>query len=169
MQLIWIQSDTSTYTLNHLMELLSLVFWLTIASVQSQLTGSCRLAIAIARNTYWSGLLCPAVTWNGTSITDPVLIYQDKLVVDDHASTPTRGTLICTSQDQHRVGWHNARGSSLLEDGTDDFRQIRTGSQVCLDCQLIEKIFHMLLMVCGHVDWMERLVYLYPYPCGDIW
>ena len=49
------------------------------------------------------------MTWNGTSITGPVLIYQDELVVDDRTSptaTPTRnGTLICTSQDQHRVGW----------------------------------------------------------------
>ena len=74
------------------------------------------------------------MTWNGTNITGPVLIYQDELVVDDRASptaTPTRnGTLTCTSQDQHRVGWHNAGGSSLLEGVTAVLRQIRTGSGV---------------------------------------
>ena len=74
------------------------------------------------------------VTWNGTSITGPVLIYQDELVVDNRASptaTPTRsGTLKCTSQDQQRVGWHLPDGTSICEDGTGDFRQIRIGSGV---------------------------------------
>ena len=74
------------------------------------------------------------VTWNGASITGPVLIYQDELVVDNRASptaTPTRnGTLTCTSQDQHRVGWHLPGATSIREDGTGDFRQIRTGSGV---------------------------------------
>ena len=70
------------------------------------------------------------MTWNGTNITGPVLIYQDELVVDDHA-TPTRnGTLTCTSQDQHRVGWHLPGGTAIHEDATGDFRQIRTGSGV---------------------------------------
>ena len=73
--------------------------------------------------------------WNGTNITGPVLIYHDELVVDDRASptaTPTmNGTLICTSQDQARVGWHIARGSLIHEDEiTGDFRQTRTGSGV---------------------------------------
>ena len=74
------------------------------------------------------------MTWNGTNITGPVLIYQDELVVDDRASptaTPTRnGTLMCTSQDQHRVGWHDPKGSSIFENSTSDFRQIRTDSGV---------------------------------------
>ena len=74
------------------------------------------------------------MTWNGTSITGPVLIYQDELVVDDSASpTATRirnGILICTSQDQHRVGWHNVQGNSIFEDETHDFKQTRTGSGV---------------------------------------
>ena len=74
------------------------------------------------------------MTWNGTSITGPVLIYQDELIVDNrtsHTATPTsNGTLICTSQDQHRVGWHLPGGTKIREDGTGDFRQIRTGSGV---------------------------------------
>ena len=71
------------------------------------------------------------VTWNGTSITGPVLIYQDELVVDNRASptaTPTRdGTLICTSRDQHSVNWHVP---DRVSSATDDFRQIRTESGV---------------------------------------
>ena len=75
------------------------------------------------------------VTWNGTSITGPVLIYQDELVVDDSTSptaTPTRnGILECTSQNQHRVGWHLPRAGLISDNAaTGDFRQIRTGPGV---------------------------------------
>ena len=59
------------------------------------------------------------VAWNGSNITGPVLIYHDELVVDNC----TNGTLICTSQDQYRVGWHNAVGTLI---GGGDFEQIRT-------------------------------------------
>ena len=76
------------------------------------------------------------MTLNGTRITGPVLIYQDELVVDNRTSptaTPTRnGTLICTSQDQHRVGWHLTNGGNVCDHETGDpvFRQIRTKSGV---------------------------------------
>ena len=51
------------------------------------------------------------VTWNGTTITDPVLIFQDELVRDDRINvlaTPVDGTVICRSQNQAQVGWHYA-------------------------------------------------------------
>ena len=41
------------------------------------------------------------VTWNGTTITGPVLIFQDELVRDDRTNvlaTPRDGTLICRSE-----------------------------------------------------------------------
>ena len=76
------------------------------------------------------------VTWNGTTITGPVLIFQDELVRDDRTNvlaTPRDGTLICRSENQAQVGWHYA---SLTFNGqlipissiTDHFRQRRTGS-----------------------------------------
>ena len=72
------------------------------------------------------------VTWNGTTITGPVLIFQDELVRDDRTNilaTPVDGTVICRSENQARVGWHFANGY-LLSTGstTNHFRQRRTGS-----------------------------------------
>ena len=56
------------------------------------------------------------MTWNGTTITGPVLIFQDELVRDDRTNvqaTPMNGTLICRSENQAQVGWHFAPLSSL--------------------------------------------------------
>ena len=47
------------------------------------------------------------VTWNGTTITGPVLIFQDELVIDDRTNvlaTPMEGTVICRSENQAQVG-----------------------------------------------------------------
>ena len=73
------------------------------------------------------------VTWNGTTITDPVLIYQDELVRDDRTdvlATPLDGTLICRSEIQTRVGWHFANGGTLSSTPEFHFRQRRTGAGV---------------------------------------
>ena len=73
------------------------------------------------------------VTWNGTTITDPVLIYQDEIVRDDRTdvlATPLDGTLICRSEIQTRVGWHFANGVALSTSQTFLFRQRRTGAGV---------------------------------------
>ena len=72
------------------------------------------------------------VTWNGTNITGPVLIYQDELIDDRSSPTasPNNGILICTSQDHHRVGWHLPGADSISEAATGDFKQTRTGSGV---------------------------------------
>ena len=77
-----------------------------------------------------------SVTWNGTVITGPVLIYQDELVVDNRAdpeASPVRdGTLICRSENQAQVGWHlpgkKEVSDSSSSTGTGDFRQTRTNS-----------------------------------------
>ena len=72
------------------------------------------------------------VTWNGTTITGPVLIFQDELVRDDRTNvlaTPMDGTVICRSENQAQVGWHFASGA-LISTGstTNHFRQRRTSS-----------------------------------------
>ena len=71
------------------------------------------------------------VTWNGTAITGPVLIYQDELVVDNRAdpeASPVRdGTLICRSEDQVQVGWHLPGGRGVFQ-FSGDFRQTKTDS-----------------------------------------
>ena len=78
------------------------------------------------------------VTWNGTTITGPVLLFQDELVRDDRnnvLATPRDGTVICRSENQALVGWHFAlhsnTGSGALvspTSTTDHFRQRRTSS-----------------------------------------
>ena len=77
-----------------------------------------------------------SVTWNGTTITGPMLIYSDELPVNDTATTigdPNRpGALICRSEDRVRVNWHYTRGNivrSVIYSDTlsDTYKQIRTG------------------------------------------
>ena len=72
------------------------------------------------------------VTWNGTTITGPVLIFQDELVRDDRTNvllTPVDGTVICRSENQAQVGWHLANGSFVSTSSTTNhFRQRRTSS-----------------------------------------
>ena len=73
------------------------------------------------------------VTRNGTTITDPVLIYQDEIIRDDRTNvlaTPLDGTLICRSENQSRVGWHFANGRALSTSSDFHFRQRRTGAGV---------------------------------------
>ena len=71
------------------------------------------------------------VTWNGTTITGPVLIFQDELVRDDRTNvldTPMDGTVICRSENQAQVGWHYANGVFVQASTTDHFRHRRTSS-----------------------------------------
>ncbi len=78
-------------------------------------------------------LCCSAVsvTWNGTTITGPVLIYSDELPVDPSANTigdPNGpGALICRSEDRARVSWHYTSGQIVRgPEHTDTFKAIRT-------------------------------------------
>ena len=72
------------------------------------------------------------VTWNGTTITGLVLIFQDELVRDDRTNpldTPVDGTVICRSDNHAQVGWHFANGALVSTlSTTDHFRQRRTNS-----------------------------------------
>ena len=72
------------------------------------------------------------VTWNGTTITGPELIYQDELVSDnrDNVQTddPLDGTLICRHETQAQVGWYFANGGTLSTNTEFHFRQRRTGT-----------------------------------------
>ena len=69
------------------------------------------------------------MTWNGTTISGPVFIYQDEIVRDDRPdvlATPLDGTLICRSENQSIVGWRFAHGGVLSTTTTEHFRQRRT-------------------------------------------
>ncbi len=75
------------------------------------------------------------MTWNGTNITGPVLIYTDELPVDPSANTigdpNSPGTLICRSEDRARVSWHYARGATVRNAiYNDTYKAIRTGERV---------------------------------------
>ena len=75
-----------------------------------------------------------SVTWNGTTITGPVLIYQDELLVNDTGISESpltvglndSGSLVCRSESQaDTVGWHTPNNAivNLKTDNTTDFRQ----------------------------------------------
>ena len=69
------------------------------------------------------------VTWNGTAISGPVLIYQDELVVDDRnnvTGAPINGTLECRSEDQTRADWRTPTGNPVSMDTDIGFREIMT-------------------------------------------
>ena len=72
------------------------------------------------------------MNWNGTTITDPVLIYQDEIISDnrDNVETdpPLDGTLICRHETQAQVGWHFANAQNLTTNPNFHFRQRRTGT-----------------------------------------
>ena len=72
------------------------------------------------------------VTWNGNTITGPVLVFQHELVRDDRTNvlaTPMDGTVICRSENQAQVGWHFASGVLVSPTSTTNhFRQRRTSS-----------------------------------------
>ena len=71
------------------------------------------------------------VTWNGTTITGPVLIFQDELVRDDRTNvlaTPRDGTLICRSENQAQVGWLFPNSAFISTSTTNHFKQRRTSS-----------------------------------------
>ena len=70
------------------------------------------------------------MTWNGTTITGPMLIYQDEIISDNRAvlATPLDGTLICGHETQAQVGWHFANGQALSTRLDFNFRQRRTGT-----------------------------------------
>ena len=70
------------------------------------------------------------MTWNGTTITGPVLIYQDEIISNNRALTdpPLDGTLICSHETQAQVGWHFADAQALSTNPNFNFRQRRTGT-----------------------------------------
>ncbi len=78
-------------------------------------------------------LCCSAVsvTWNGTTITGPVLIYRDELPIDPNANTigdPNgAGVLICRSEDSASISWHFIDGFIVRgPQFTDTFQAITT-------------------------------------------
>ena len=76
--------------------------------------------------------LTVTVTWNGTTITGPVLIFQNEIVRDDRTNvlaTPMDGTVICRSENQAQVIWQFANGVFVSTNSTTNhFRQRRTSS-----------------------------------------
>ena len=68
------------------------------------------------------------VTWNGTRITGPVLIYHDEIIVDPgptylFGDNAAPGALVCTSESSTRASW---RGSDHLFFGDVATRPIST-------------------------------------------
>ena len=79
-----------------------------------------------------------SVTWNGSDITGPVLIYHDEILVEDTGpftiGDPSRnGSLVCRHSSEAQVGWHTPNGSWVhgpSQLNNFDFKQIRTGDDV---------------------------------------
>ena len=52
-----------------------------------------------------------SVTWNGSNITGPVLVYLDEILVNNYETATIGdldrlGALVCRSEDRARVGWY---------------------------------------------------------------
>ena len=78
-----------------------------------------------------------SVTWNGTTLTGPTLIYHDELILDGmnpqplDIGDPNRpGALVCRSETRPRAAWRRTNGEFFM-DTTSRVRhiqQIRTNS-----------------------------------------
>ena len=75
------------------------------------------------------------VTWNGTLVTGPILIYHDEVRLDGNdnpmlGDVDGPGALVCRSQTRPRVGWRMTNGG-FFEDTDqgrlDNINQIRNG------------------------------------------
>ena len=70
------------------------------------------------------------MTWNGTTITGPELIYVDEILANTtEIGDPNRpGALICRSDYSGRVSWHFPSGITVTPHNSSNatFRQIRT-------------------------------------------
>lgn len=72
------------------------------------------------------------VTWNGTKITEPLMIFEDEIVLINNTEIPdisnfTRpGALICISQSASAVAWYFANGTQIPDaPATTIFQQTR--------------------------------------------
>ena len=70
------------------------------------------------------------VTWNGTLVTGPILIYHDELRMDGNnnpmfGDVDGPGALVCRSQTRPLVNWRNTDRALVQETGG-DINQIRT-------------------------------------------
>ena len=73
------------------------------------------------------------LTWNGTVITGPILIYHDE-ISDDLTTVPTVGNsngpgdLVCRSENHEEARWRHPRGFSVPTSG--NYRQVRSAAGV---------------------------------------
>ena len=72
------------------------------------------------------------MTWNGTLVTGPILIYHDEVRFDGNANPMLGdldgpGALVCRSQTRPRAEWRMTSGPLVQESGG-DINQIRSGA-----------------------------------------
>ena len=81
------------------------------------------------------------VTWNGTNITGPVLIYHDEIIVDPGPTysigdITVPGALVCTSETTFRASWRRANHDFFGDVSTVDPRISEgNGTEPPLDMQ----------------------------------
>ena len=77
------------------------------------------------------------MTWNGTTLTGPTLIYHDELILDgtnprplDIGDVNRTGALVCRSETRVRASWRTTDGSFFPDttSRTGTIQQIRTDS-----------------------------------------
>ena len=70
-----------------------------------------------------------SVTWNGTVITAPILIYHDE-ILEDNDTVPTvensngPGDLVCRSENHEEARWH--RPSGVVAPTNGDYRRVQS-------------------------------------------
>ena len=105
------------------------------------------------------------MTWNGTNITGPALIFHDEVLLGTGSETvgdPNRaGALVCRSDDEARAGWHFPDGT-LVNDfaalRTSYFQQIRTEDMVTPSlARLLRTGSYPLTSVSANGHWSCRI------------
>ena len=79
------------------------------------------------------------VTWNGTLVTRPILIYHDEL--NDNpmlGDVDGPGALVCRSQTRPITQWRMTTGTLVQETGG-DFNQIRTAAETFPSFSLLSR------------------------------
>ena len=85
--------------------------------------------MCMARITSCFAFFAVSVTWNGTMITGPILIYHDEILLDnmtvptiENSNSP--GDLVCRSGHHEEARWRRSSGVTAPKDG--DYQRVQS-------------------------------------------
>ena len=75
-----------------------------------------------------NSIIAVSVTWNGTTITGPILIYRDEILsaADTVENRNDNGELVCRSENHEAAHWRNPRGKRISQTTTGGYQQVQS-------------------------------------------